>query len=138
MLDNLKKDGRCALIVPEGALFGSTGAHKELRRQLLENNTVNAVLSLPGGVFQPYAGVKTSVLLFSKGGTTKQVMFLHANNDGYALDAQHSTPIEADDLPELVAAYKNQEQCLKKNGGLPPSKTLKPMITTCPQAVIAR
>src|SRR3990172_4602536 len=78
MLDNLKKDGRCALIVPEGALFGSTGAHKELRRQLLENNTVNAVLSLPGGVFQPYAGVKTSVLLFSKGGTTKQVMFLHA------------------------------------------------------------
>ena len=114
MLDSLKKDGRCGVIVPEGALFGSTGAHKELRRQLLENNTVDAILSLPGGVFQPYAGVKTSVLLFSKGGTTKQVMFLHADNDGYALDAQHSTPIEADDLPELVAAYKNKEQCLKK------------------------
>jgi hypothetical protein len=57
------------VIVPEGVLFGSTGAHKELRRQLIENNRVEAVLSLPGGVFQPYSGVKTSVLFFRKGGT---------------------------------------------------------------------
>ena len=105
MLDSLEPNGRCGLIVPEGVLFGSTGAHKELRRQLVENNRVETVLSLPGGVFQPYSGVKTSVLLFKKGGTTENVMFLHADNDGYKLDANHDTPIEADDLPSLIAAY---------------------------------
>jgi hypothetical protein len=67
----LKPGGRCGVIVPEGVLFGSTGAHKELRRQLVENNRVEAVLSLPGGVFQPYSGVKTSVLFFRKGGTQR-------------------------------------------------------------------
>lgn len=96
------KGGRCGVIVPEGVLFGSTGAHKELRRQLIENNQVEAVLSLPGGVFQPYSGVKTSVLLFKKGGTTDKVLFLHADNDGYKLDANHDTPIENDDLPALT------------------------------------
>ena len=108
MMDSLRPGGRCGVIVPEGVLFGSTTAHKELRRQLIENNQVEAVLSLPGGVFQPYAGVKTSVLFFKKGGTTEHVMFLHAENDGYRLDAQHDTPIEQDDLPELIAAYKNK------------------------------
>jgi len=57
------------------------------------------VLSLPGGVFQPYSGVKTSVLFFRKGGSTDEVLFLHADDDGYKLDANHDTPIEADDLP---------------------------------------
>ena len=106
--------GRCGVIVPEGVLFGSTGAHKELRRQLIENNRVEAVLSLPGGVFQPYSGVKTSVLFFRKGGKTENVLFLHADNDGYKLDANHDPPIEADDLPELIAAYKNCEAGLQK------------------------
>ncbi len=105
---------RCGVIVPEGVLFGSTGAHKELRRQLIENNTVHAVLSLPGGVFQPYSGVKTSVLLFEKGGKTGRVLFLHADHDGYKLDAQHDTPIEQDDLPALVAAYKDCDARWKK------------------------
>jgi type I restriction enzyme M protein len=105
MMDCLRPGGRCGVIIPEGVLFGSTGAHKELRRQLIENNTVEAVLSLPGGVFQPYSGVKTSVLFFCKGGTTDKVMFLHADNDGYKLDANHDTPIEADDLPMLANAY---------------------------------
>ena len=106
MLDSLRPGGRCGVIVPEGVLFGSTGAHKELRRQLIENNQIEAVLSLPGGVFQPYSGVKTSVLIFKKGGTTDKVLFLHADNDGYKLDANHDTPIEDDDLPGLIAAYK--------------------------------
>lgn len=106
MLDSLRPGGRCGVIVPEGVLFGSTGAHKELRRQLIENNQVEAVLSLPGGVFQPYSGVKTSVLLFKKGGTTDKVLFLHADNDGYKLDANHDTPIDDDDLPNLSAAYQ--------------------------------
>ena len=106
MMDSLRPSGRCGVIVPEGVLFGSTGAHKELRRQLIENNRVEAVLSLPGGVFQPYSGVKTSVLFFRKGGGTERVLFLHADDDGYKLDANHDTPIEADDLPALVQAYR--------------------------------
>jgi type I restriction enzyme M protein len=109
MMDCLLDDGRCGVIVPEGVLFGATGAHKELRRQLIENNRVEAVLSLPGGVFQPYSGVKTSVLLFRKGGSTERVLFLHADNDGYKLDANHDTAIEADDLPGLVDVYRNRE-----------------------------
>ena len=107
MMDNLKpaeaagaqKDSRCGVIVPEGVLFGSTGAHKELRRMLMQNNRVEAVLSLPGGVFQPYSGVKTSVLIFARGGRTERVMFLHADFDGFKLDANHDQPIDADDLP---------------------------------------
>lgn len=63
------------------------------------------MLSLPGGVFQPYSGVKTSALLFRKGGRTERVLFLHADADGYKLDANHDTPVEADDLPGLVEAF---------------------------------
>lgn len=109
MMDSLRPGGRCGVIVPEGVLFGSTGAHKELRRQLIENNRVEAVLSLPGGVFQPYSGVKTSALIFKKGGRTENVLFLHAENDGYKLDANHDQPIETDDLPSLVEVYHNRE-----------------------------
>ena len=109
MLNQLKEGGRCGVVVPEGVLFGSTGAHKELRRKLIENNTVEAVLSLPGGVFNPYSGVKTSVLVFRKGGATEQVMFLHADNDGFKLDANHDQPIEKDDLPVLIEAFRDRD-----------------------------
>ena len=114
MLNHLKDGGRCGVVVPEGVLFGSTGAHRELRRKLVENNTVEAVLSLPGGVFNPYSGVKTSVLVFRKGGTTGRVMFLHADNDGFKLDANHDTAIEQDDLPSLIEAYWNRAARWKK------------------------
>jgi type I restriction enzyme M protein len=114
MMDSLRPGGRCGVIVPEGVLFGSTGAHKEVRRQLIENNRVEAVLSLPGGVFQPYSGVKTSVLFFRKGGRTERVMFLHADDDGYKLDANHDTPIEPDDLPRLAKAYVLRESAWDK------------------------
>ena len=113
MMDSLRPAGRCGVIVPEGVLFGSTGAHKELRRQLIENNRVEAVMSLPGGVFQPYSGVKTSVLFFRRGGKTENVMFLHADNDGYKMDANHDIPVEADDMPGLAAAYRDREAKLK-------------------------
>jgi type I restriction enzyme M protein len=112
MTDNLAPDGRCGVVVPEGVLSSSTGAHKELRRILLQNNRVQAVLSLPGGVFQPYSGVKTSVLVFAKGGRTEQVMFLHASNDGFKLDANHDQPIEADDLPGLITAFASRAERL--------------------------
>jgi type I restriction enzyme M protein len=114
MMDNLKRHGRCGVIVPEGLLFGSTGAHKEVRRQLIENNRVEAVLSLPGGVFQPYSGVKTSVLLFHQGHATKHVLFLHADADGYKLDAQHDTPIQEDDLPVHVDAFRHRHELLPR------------------------
>lgn len=110
MIDNLKPDGRCGVVVPEGVLFGSTGAHKELRRMLMQGNRVEAILSLPGGVFQPYSGVKTSVLVFAKGGRTERVMFLHASNDGFRLDANHDQPIDADDLPSLLDAFNSREE----------------------------
>lgn len=109
MIDALRPGGRCGVIVPEGVLFGSTGAHKELRRQLVENHRVEAVMSLPGGVFQPYSGVKTSVLFFRKGGATERVLFLHVDHDGYKLDANHDTPVEADDLPGLQAVWRERE-----------------------------
>ena len=112
MMDSMRSGGRCGVIVPEGVLFGSTSAHKELRRQLIENNRVEAVLSLPGGVFQPYSGVKTSVLFFRKGGSTENVLFLHVDNDGYKLDANHDTSIEADDLPGAIAAFQQRDQLL--------------------------
>lgn len=110
MLNHLKEGGRCGVVVPEGVLFGSTSAHRELRRKLVENNRVEAVLSLPGGVFNPYSGVKTSVLVFRKGGATERVMFLHADNDGFRLDANHDQPIDEDDLSELVAAHHRKGQ----------------------------
>jgi type I restriction enzyme M protein len=118
MMDNLAKNGRCGVIVPEGILFGSTGAHKELRRMLIENNRVEAVLSLPGGVFQPYSGVKTSVLIFTSGKdaqerATERVMFLHADQDGFKLDANHDTPVEDDDLPGLIAAFNSRKDMWK-------------------------
>ena len=109
MLNHLRDGGRCGVVVPEGVLFGSTGAHRELRRRLVENNTVEAVLSLPGGVFNPYSGVKTSVLVFRKGGATGRVMFLHAENDGFKLDASHDQTIDEDDLPGLIEAFRDRE-----------------------------
>ena len=109
MLNHLKDGGRCGVVVPEGVLFGSTGAHRELRRKLVENNRVDAVLSLPGGVFNPYSGVKTSVLVFRRGGATERVMFLHADYDGFKLDSNHDTPIDEDDLPGLVSAFRDRE-----------------------------
>ena len=109
MLNHLKDGGRCGVVVPEGVLFGSTGAHRELRRKLVDTNRVEAVLSLPGGVFNPYSGVKTSVLVFRNGGATERVMFLHADNDGFKLDANHDTPIDEDDLPGLGSAFRDRD-----------------------------
>ncbi len=114
MMESLRSGGRCGVIVPEGLLFGSTGAHREIRRQLIESNRLETVMSLPGGVFQPYSGVKTSVLLFRKGGSTERVLFLHVENDGYKLDANHDTPIEADDMPGFVATYRDREGKVKQ------------------------
>ena len=109
MLNHLKEGGRCGVVVLEGVLFSPSKAHRELRRKLMENNRIEAVLSLPAGVFQPYSPVKTSVLVFRKSGSTQQVMFLHADNDGFKLDANHDQPINEDDLPGLIDTFRNRE-----------------------------
>jgi len=109
ILNHLKDGGRCGVVVPEGVLFGSSNAHQELRRRLVENNTVEAVLSLPSKVFNPYSAVKTSIMIFRKGGATEQVMFLHADSDGFKLDAKHDQPIYEDDLPTLIESFHSRK-----------------------------
>ncbi len=107
----LKNGGRCAVIVPDGVLFGSSAAHQAVRRMLVEDNQLEGVVSLPSGVFKPYAGVSTAVLFFTKGGETEQVWFYKVENDGYSLDDKH-TPIVKNDLPDLVERWneRNPEQ----------------------------
>ncbi|MDM0104123.1 N-6 DNA methylase [Variovorax sp. J22R24] len=114
VLDSLRAEGRAAVVVPEGVLFGSSAAHQALRRQLVEDNRVDAVMSLPGGVFHPYSGVKTSVLFFRKSGQTEHVLFLHVEQDGYALDANHDRPTDKDDLPPLANAYARRDESLAR------------------------
>lgn len=94
----LKPGGRAAVIVPDGVLFGSSKAHKELRRMLIEDQKLDAVISLPSGVFKPYAGVSTGVLVFTKtnSGGTDQVWFYDCKADGWSLDDKR-TPLLADD-----------------------------------------
>jgi len=117
MMNALAPGGRCAVVVPEGLLFGSTGAHVELRRKLVEEFDVLAVVSLPSGVFRPYAGVKTSVLVFRRPGAHAQrpaleerrIWFYHVDNDGYDPDKVSSggrieTP-EKNRIPDLVERW---------------------------------
>ncbi len=105
-LDMLEIGGRAAVIVPEGVLFGSTTAHKKLRRALVEEQKLDAVVKLPAGVFKPYAGVSTAILAFTKtdGGGTDNVWFYDVRADGYSLDDKR-TPVEANDLPDMVARW---------------------------------
>ena len=104
MMRMLKIGGRCAVIVPDGVLFGSSAAHKAVRRMLVDDHQLQAVVSLPAGVFKPYAGVSTAVLLFTKGGKTKDVWFYKVENDGYSLDDKR-TPVENADLPDLIKKW---------------------------------
>ena len=104
----LKTGGRCAVIVPDGVLFGSSGAHRSVRELLVEDNQLDAVVSLPSGVFKPYAGVSTAVLVFTKGGRTDNVWFYKVENDGYSLDDKRN-PVRADDLPDLVKQWQHRD-----------------------------
>jgi type I restriction enzyme M protein len=101
--------GRAAVIVPEGVLFGSTTAHKEIRRKLVEENRLTAVVSLPGGVFQPYTGVKASILVFYKGGSTENIWFYEVGADGFTLDAKRTPRPEENDLWDMVVQYRLRE-----------------------------
>lgn len=97
--------GRCAVIVPDGVLFGSTKAHKEIRKNLVENNSLEAVISMPSGVFKPYAGVSTAVLMFTKGGETNRVWFYDMTADGFSLDDKRN-PVDDSDIPDIIENWK--------------------------------
>ena len=107
-LKMLRVGGRCACIVPDGVLFGSSKAHKDIRRELVEDHRLEAVISMPSGVFKPYAGVSTGVLIFTKtghGGTDK-VWFYDMRSDGFSLDDKRSPGTE-NDIPDIVARFRN-------------------------------
>lgn len=107
----LKIGGRCACIVPDGVLFGSSNAHKQIRKTLIENNRLEAVISMPSGVFKPYAGVSTGILIFTKtghGGTDK-VWFYDMKADGYSLDDKR-TQVKENDIPDIIERFKHLEK----------------------------
>lgn len=106
----LKIGGRCACIVPDGVLFGSSNAHKQIRKTLIEDNKLEAVISMPSGVFKPYAGVSTGILIFTKtghGGTDK-VWFYDMKADGYSLDDKR-TQVKENNIPDIIERFKHLE-----------------------------
>ena len=107
----LKTGGRCACIVPDGVLFGSSKAHKSIRKEIVENQRLEAVISMPSGVFKPYAGVSTAILIFTKTehGGTNDVWFYDMTVDGFSLDDKRS-PIEENDIPDIIERFKNLDK----------------------------
>lgn len=104
----LKPGGRAAVIVPDGVLFGSSKSHKDLRKMLVEDQKLDAVVKLPSGVFKPYAGVSTAILYFTKtnSGGTEHVWFYEVQADGLSLDDKRD-PIEQNDLPDVLERWRN-------------------------------
>lgn len=110
ILRMLKTGGRAAVIVPDGVLFGSSNAHTGIRQMLVEENQLEAVISLPSGVFKPYAGVSTAILVFSKGGRTDNVWFYKVERDGFSLDDKRTKlPDGQNDLPDLIARWGQRD-----------------------------
>ena len=105
----LKPGGRAAVIVPDGVLFGSSKAHKDLRKLLVEQHKLDAVVKLPSGVFKPYAGVSTAILFFTKtnSGGTDNVWFYDVKSDGFSLDDKR-TPLDSSDLPDVLKRYNQR------------------------------
>lgn len=107
ILRMLKKGGRSATIVPDGVLFGSSKAHTALRKMLVKDNQLEAVVSLPSGVFKPYAGVSTAILVFTRGGKTDHVFFYDAEQDGFSLDDKREA-VRENDLPDALARWRKR------------------------------
>jgi type I restriction enzyme M protein len=104
----LKNGGRCASIVPDGVLFGSSKAHVDIRKEIIENHRLEAIISMPSGVFKPYAGVSTAVIIFTKTGTggTDNVWFYDMKSDGYSLDDKR-TQLDNNDIPDIITRFGN-------------------------------
>ncbi|WP_296130214.1 class I SAM-dependent DNA methyltransferase [Pseudomonas sp. Ga0074129] len=117
ILRSLKLGGRAAVVVPDGVLFGSSKAHQQLRQELLDNNQLEGIVSLPSGVFKPYAGVSTAILIFTKGGSTERVWFYDLQADGYSLDDKR-TPLKGEagnDLPDAITQWQKYRQMVEGN-----------------------
>ena len=116
MLRLLKPGGRCAVIVPDGVLFGSSKAHLDLRKILVDGHKLEAMISMPSGVFRPYAGVSTGILIFTKtnSGGTDHVWFYDMQADGFSLDDKRN-PVEQNDIPDVLEKWhsRTQERSLK-------------------------
>lgn len=108
-IDHLTENGRAAVIVPNGVLFASNKAAKKIRELLLDECDLQAVINLPSGIFQPYSGVGTAILVFKKGGPTKSVWFYDLKADGFSLD-QRRQPITSNDIPDLIAKFPNRSE----------------------------
>lgn len=107
----LQMGGRCASIVPDGVLFGNSTGHKSIRKEIIDNQRLQAVISMPSGVFQPYSGVSTAILIFTKtnAGGTDKVWFYDMRADGYTLD-QKRTECKENDIPDIIARFKNLKE----------------------------
>jgi len=110
----LKLGGRCAVIVPDGVLFGSSTAHVALRKILIEDNQLEGVIKLPAGVFKPYAGVSTAILIFTKGGQTTDVFYYDVQSDGFSLDDKR-LPVPENDLPDVKERWKQRNPKVDKD-----------------------
>ncbi len=108
ILRMLKAGGRSATIVPDGVLFGSSTAHKAVRRALVEDNTLQGVISLPAGVFKPYAGVSTAILVFARAGATEEVFFYDVQADGLSLDDKRQE-VKENDLPDVLVRWRARD-----------------------------
>ena len=108
ILKSLKVGARCAVIIPDGVLFGSTKAHKEIRKEIVSNNQLDAIISMPSGVFKPYAGVSTAIVVFTKtdGHKNDKVWFYDMQNDGYTLN-DNRTECEGSNIPDILQRFKN-------------------------------
>ncbi len=108
-LRTLKKGGRCASIVPDGVLFGSSNAHKSIRKEIVENHHLHGIISMPSGVFKPYAGVSTAIIIFTKTGAggTDKVWFYDMQADGLSLDDKRQ-PISQNDIPDIINRYHSR------------------------------
>ena len=104
----LKTGGRCASVVPDGVLFGSSNAHKVIRKEIVENHRLEAIINMPSGVHKPYTGVSTAIIIFTKTGAggTEDVWFYDMKSDGYSLDDKR-TDLGQSDIPDIVARFHN-------------------------------
>jgi type I restriction enzyme M protein len=109
IIKSLKIGGRAGVIVPDGVLFGSSTAHKQTRKMLLDDCELQGVISMPSGVFKPYAGVSTAILIFTKGGETEKVWFYDMQSDGYTLDDKRTKINGGGDLPDIVEKWKTRK-----------------------------
>ncbi len=124
MYNSLSIGGKCAVIVPDGVLFGSSKAHKAIRKLLLEKCRLDAIISMPSGVFKPYAGVSTAVLFFTKGEPTEKVWFYKMENDGFSLDDKRTEQKDKDDIPDILERFdkrhkEDNKDCYKKHFFVP-------------------